>query len=78
MNINSLDLNLLLAFDAIDRERNITLAAERVGLSQPALSNALARLRKLLNDPLFVRTAKGWSRRRTRFACRDRSERPAN
>lgn len=59
MNINSLDLNLLLAFDAIDRERNITLAAERVGLSQPALSNALARLRKLLNDPLFVRTAKG-------------------
>ncbi|HEY4203410.1 MAG TPA: LysR family transcriptional regulator [Xanthobacteraceae bacterium] len=59
MNINSLDLNLLLAFVAIDRERNITLAAEHVGLSQPALSNALARLRKLLNDPLFVRTAKG-------------------
>lgn len=59
MNINALDLNLLLAFDAIDRERNITLAAARVGLSQPALSNALARLRKLLNDPLFVRTARG-------------------
>ena len=59
MNINSLDLNLLVAFVAIDRERNITLAADRVGLSQPALSNALARLRKILNDPLFVRTVRG-------------------
>ncbi len=58
MNVNSLDLNLLVAFTAIYRERNITLAADRVGLSQPALSNALARLRKFLNDPLFVRTAR--------------------
>lgn len=54
-----IDLNLLNAFDAIFRERNITLAANRIGLSQPAMSNALARLRRSLNDPLFVRTARG-------------------
>ena len=59
MNINSVDLNLLLVFDAILRERNITIAANRIGLSQPAMSNALARLRRVLNDPLFVRAANG-------------------
>lgn len=59
MNIGSLDLNLLVVFDAILRERSITLAASRIGLSQPAMSNALARLRHTLNDPLFVRTSHG-------------------
>lgn len=59
MNIGSLDLNLLVAFDAIARERNITVAASRVGISQPAMSNALARLRRTFNDPLFVRTGRG-------------------
>lgn len=59
MNIRSIDLNLLAVFDVIMRERNITLAATRVGLSQPAASNALARLRRILNDPLFVRTSNG-------------------
>lgn len=59
MNIGSLDLNLLVAFDAIEQERNITVAANRIGISQPAMSNALARLRRTFNDPLFVRTGRG-------------------
>ena len=59
MNLTSIDLNLLVAFDALAREHNVTLAADRVGLSQPAMSNALARLRKKFNDPLFVRTTAG-------------------
>lgn len=55
----SLDLNLLVVFDAILKDRNITMAARRVGLSQPAMSSALARLRRTFNDPLFVRTGRG-------------------
>lgn len=55
----SLDLNLLVVFDAILKERSITLAAQRVGLSQPAASSALNRLRRTFSDPLFVRTARG-------------------
>jgi len=53
------DIKLLLALEAIVDERNVTKAAKRVGLSQPAMSNALARLRKLLGDPLLVRTGEG-------------------
>lgn len=59
MNLRRLDLNLLLVFDAVMAERNVTRAAERVGLSQPALSNALTRLRGHLNDELFVRGPDG-------------------
>jgi DNA-binding transcriptional LysR family regulator len=59
MNIGSIDLNLLVAFEALMDERNVTRAAERVGLSQPAMSNALARLRRTFDDPLFVRTPSG-------------------
>ena len=59
MNVNELDLNLLLVFDAIATEGSVTVAGERVGLSQPAMSNALARLRALFDDPLFVRTPRG-------------------
>ncbi|MEO8922065.1 MAG: LysR family transcriptional regulator [Caldimonas sp.] len=55
----SLDLNLLVVFDAIAKDRNITIAARRIGLSQPAVSSALARLRRIFNDPLFVRTGSG-------------------
>jgi DNA-binding transcriptional LysR family regulator len=54
-NLRSVDLNLLVAFDALMAERNVTRAAERVGLSQPAMSKALNRLRYLFADPLFVR-----------------------
>lgn len=53
------DLNLLLVFDALMQERNVTRAARRVFLSQPAMSNALKRLREMLDDPLLVRTAEG-------------------
>src|SRR3954453_14144049 len=55
MNLGGLDLNLLVALDALLSERSVTRAAHRVGLSQPGMSNALARLRRLLNDPLLVR-----------------------
>lgn len=59
MNIQEIDLNLLLAFDALMQERNVTRAGERIGLSQPAMSHALTRLRKLCGDPLFVRIRAG-------------------
>lgn len=59
MNVADLDLNLLRAFDAIATEGSVTVAGERIGLSQPAMSNALARLRQLFDDPLFVRTPRG-------------------
>lgn len=59
ISLASLDLNLLVVFDAILTDRNITAAAQRVGLSQPAMSSALARLRRVFNDPLFVRTTRG-------------------
>jgi LysR family nod box-dependent transcriptional activator len=55
MELSGIDLNLLVAFDALMQERSVTRAASRVGLSQPGMSNALARLRKLTADPLFVR-----------------------
>ncbi len=59
MNIRSIDLNLLKVFSALARERSVTKAADAVGLSQPAVSHALRRLRDLMNDDLFVRAADG-------------------
>src|SRR5688572_7214556 len=59
MNAGDIDLNLLRAFDAVLRERSVTAAAARLDLTQPAVSNALARLRAIFEDPLFVRTPKG-------------------
>lgn len=53
------DLNLLRTFMALMEERNVTRAAEKLGITQPALSNALARLRILLRDPLFIRERYG-------------------
>ena len=55
MNLTGVDLNLLVALDALIAERSVTRAADRLGLSQPGMSNALARLRKLFGDPLLVR-----------------------
>ena len=55
MSLAGVDLNLLVALDALLAERSVTRAAERVGLSQPGMSNTLARLRKLFGDPLLVR-----------------------
>ena len=59
MNLRSLDLNLLVVFDALMRKRNVTHAAKDIGLSQPAFSNALSRLRERLEDELFVRSPSG-------------------
>jgi DNA-binding transcriptional LysR family regulator len=58
MNLAQLDLNLLVALDALLRERNVTRAGERIGLSQPAMSSALSRLRRLLGDELLVRVGR--------------------
>jgi DNA-binding transcriptional LysR family regulator len=55
MNLSSLDLNLLVALDALLTEANVSRAALRIGLSQPATSHALQRLRTMLDDPLLVR-----------------------
>jgi DNA-binding transcriptional LysR family regulator len=59
MNLRSIDLNLLLVFDTIYSERNISRAAVKLNLSQPTVSNALARLRERLGDPLFTRSPGG-------------------
>jgi DNA-binding transcriptional LysR family regulator len=59
MNVHDIDLNLLRVFDAVLHEKGVTPAAARLGLTQPAVSNALARLRKLFGDALFVRTPRG-------------------
>src|SRR5271168_217254 len=55
MNLNSLDLNLLVALEALLKEASVSRAAMRIGLSQPATSHALQRLRDLIGDPLLVR-----------------------
>ncbi|MBV4536642.1 MULTISPECIES: LysR family transcriptional regulator [Pseudomonas] len=59
MNITHKDLNLLLVFHVLYQERNATLAAERMALSQPALSHKLNKLRHQFGDPLFVRAPRG-------------------
>ncbi len=59
MNIHRVDLNLLVCLDVLLRERNVTRAAAHLGISQPALSNSLRRLRSLFDDPLLVRTSEG-------------------
>lgn len=59
MNINSIDLNLFLVFQAIYATRSVTLAGERLGMTQSAVSNALKRMRERFNDALFVRSADG-------------------
>ena len=59
MNVQDIDLNLLRVFDAVLHEKGVTSAASRLGLTQPAVSNALARLRKTFGDALFVRTPRG-------------------
>ena len=59
MHINAADLNLLAVAAALYRTRNVSKAAQELGLSQSAVSHALARLRHQFKDPLFVRTSKG-------------------
>jgi DNA-binding transcriptional LysR family regulator len=57
VNISAVNLNLLLVLDALLSERHVSRAARRLGLSQPAVSNALGQLRSLFGDPLLVRTS---------------------
>ena len=56
MDVRAIDLNLLVVFAAMAEHRSVTRAGEAIGLSQPAMSAALARLRALFNDALFVRS----------------------
>lgn len=59
MNIARVDLNLLVYLDVLLREKNVTRAAEQLGITQPAMSNGLRRLRVLFNDPLLIRSSEG-------------------
>jgi len=59
MQTDRIDLNLLEYLDVLLRERNVTRAASHLGLSQPAMSNGLRRLRLLFNDPILIRTSEG-------------------
>lgn len=61
MNLKNIDLNLLVYLDALLSTRNVTQAAESMGISQPAMSNGLRRLRELFADPLLIRTKEGMS-----------------
>lgn len=60
MGLSNLDLNLLVALNALLEERNVTRAGQRIGLSQPAMSAALARLRRHFHDDLLVRVANAY------------------
>jgi len=59
MDLSEVDLNLLVHLDVLLREQNVTKAANHLGITQPAMSNALKRLRVLFEDPLLVRTSDG-------------------
>lgn len=59
MELRDLDLNLLVVFNQLLVDRRVSVTAENLGLTQPAVSNALKRLRTSLQDPLFVRTHQG-------------------
>ena len=59
MNIERVDLNLLVYLDVLLREKNVTRAAEHLGITQPAMSNILKRLRNAFDDPLLIRSSEG-------------------
>ncbi|MGJ9420635.1 LysR family transcriptional regulator [Massilia sp. CMS3.1] len=59
MNLRDIDLNLLVVFHQLFKEKSVSLVADNLSLTQPAVSNALRRLRAMLGDELFVRTARG-------------------
>lgn len=69
LNFRTLDLNLLRVFDEVMAERSLTRAAHKLAITQPAVSNALRRLREALGDELLVRQARAWSPRRARWRC---------
>lgn len=59
MNLREIDLNLLVVFNQLLLDRSVSVASEKLGLTQPAVSNALKRLRLVLKDELFLRTSRG-------------------
>lgn len=59
MNLKDVDLNLLVVFNELHKHRRVSAVANSLGISQPGVSNALSRLRKLLGDELFLRTSRG-------------------
>ena len=59
MNLERVDLNLLIYLDVLFVKKNVTRAAEQLGVTQPAMSNILRRLRNLFNDPLLIRFFQG-------------------
>ncbi len=59
MKLGRIDLNLLVFLDVLLRECNVTRAAEQLGITQPAMSNGLKRLRDLFDDPILIRTSEG-------------------
>lgn len=59
MNLSRVDLNLLKYLDVLLREKNVTRAAEQLGITQPAMSNGLKRLREVFSDPILIRTSDG-------------------
>lgn len=61
MNVDRFDLNLLIYLDVLLRERSVTKAAQQLGITQPAMSNGLKRLREVFSDPILVRTSDGMS-----------------
>ena len=61
VNVDRFDLNLLIYLDVLLRERSVTKAAQALGITQPAMSNGLKRLRELFGDPILVRTSDGMS-----------------
>lgn len=67
--MNDVDLNILLALDALLAEGSVTGAARRIGLSSSAMSRTLARLRLATGDPLLVRAGRGMSRPPTPQSC---------
>ncbi|MCO5995580.1 LysR family transcriptional regulator [Actinoallomurus rhizosphaericola] len=73
MNLASLDLNLVIALRALLEERNVTRAGQRVGLSQPAMSAALARLRRHFDDDLLARVGGRYELTALGMALRDRT-----
>jgi DNA-binding transcriptional LysR family regulator len=73
VNLSNLDLNLVVALRALLEERNVTRAGQRIGLTQPAMSAALARLRRHFDDPLLSRTGSLYSLTPLGAVLRDRA-----
>src|SRR3546814_4375167 len=59
MNLRNIDLNLLVVLEALLSERSVSRAGEQIGLTQPAMSAALGRLRLMFDDPLLIRVGRG-------------------